>query len=134
MPYASRHFPFDNSDQFQQELFPADFIAEGLDQTRGWFYTLTVLGNHLFQTSPFKNCVVNGIVLAEDGKKMSKRLKNYPDPLDVVGRHGADAVRFTLMSSPAVRAEDLRFSEKLVEETVRSVLLPLWNTYSFFTT
>ncbi|MBM3231270.1 class I tRNA ligase family protein [Candidatus Peregrinibacteria bacterium] len=154
MPYAQDHFPFEMRHkgvgrrawgvgmQVPQRPtpntlppnFPADFIAEGVDQTRGWFYTLNVLGAALFETSPFRNCVVNGIVLAEDGKKMSKRLKNYPDPMDVVARHGADAVRFTLMSSPAVRGEDVRFSEKLVEETVRSVLLPLWNTYSFFTT
>ncbi len=105
-----------------------------MDQTRGWFYTLTVLGSALFEKSPFEHCIVNGTVLAEDGKKMSKRLKNYPDPLEVVNKHGADAVRFALMSSPAVRGEDLRFSEQLVEETVRNVLLPLWNTYSFFVT
>ena len=114
--------------------FPADFIAEGIDQTRGWFYTLTVLSSALFDTPAFMNCIVNGTVLAEDGKKMSKKLKNYPEPLEVVEKHGADAVRFALMSSPAVRGEDLRFSERTVEETVRSVLLPLWNTYSFFVT
>ncbi len=114
--------------------FPADFIAEGIDQTRGWFYTLTVLSAALFDQPAFKNCIVNGTVLAEDGKKMSKKLKNYPEPLEVVEKHGADAVRFALMSSPAVRGEDLRFSERTVEEVVRSVLLPLWNTYSFFVT
>ena len=114
--------------------FPADFIAEGIDQTRGWFYTLSVLSTALFNASAFKNCIVNGIVLAEDGKKMSKRLKNYPEPTEVAEKHGADAVRFSLMRSPAVRGEDLRFSEKLVEEAVRSVILPLWNTYSFFVT
>jgi len=136
MPYAQEHYPFEmkHHGSKQPPAFPADFIAEGMDQTRGWFYTLTVLGSALFGTSPFKHCIVNGTVLAEDGKKMSKRLKNYPDPLDVVKKHGADAVRFTLMSSPAVRGEDLRFSEQLVEETVRNVLLPLWNTYSFFVT
>jgi isoleucyl-tRNA synthetase len=114
--------------------FPADFIAEGIDQTRGWFYTLSVLSTALFNESAFKNCIVNGIVLAEDGKKMSKRLKNYPEPTEVAEKHGADAVRFSLMRSPAVHGEDLRFSEKFVEETVRSVILPLWNTYSFFVT
>ncbi len=142
MPYAQEHFPFEFAHSKNPisnpnpilPHFPADFIAEGMDQTRGWFYTLTVLGAALFGKSPFNHCVVNGTVLAEDGKKMSKRLKNYPDPLAVVGSHGADAVRFALMSSPAVRGEDLRFSEKLVEETVRGVLLPLWNTYSFFVT
>ncbi len=133
MPYAQDHFPFEiKSDS--PVGFPADFIAEGLDQTRGWFYTLTVLSSALFKCPAFKNCVVNGIVLAEDGKKMSKRLKNYPEPTEVVKKHGADAVRFALMASPAVRGEDLRFSEKLVEETVRSVLLPLWNTYRLFVT
>ncbi|MDD5624084.1 MAG: histidine phosphatase family protein, partial [Candidatus Peribacteraceae bacterium] len=136
MPYAQSHYPFDfrNRTQKLPSGFPADFIAEGIDQTRGWFYTLMVLSTALFRKPAFRHCIVNGIVLAEDGKKMSKRLKNYPEPTEVVDRHGADAVRFTLMSSPAVRGEDLRFSEKLVEETVRSVLLPLWNTYSFFVT
>lgn len=114
--------------------YPADFIAEGIDQTRGWFYTLTVLSAALFQTPAFRHCVVNGTVLAEDGRKMSKRLKNYPDPTAVIDKYGADALRFALMSSPAVRAEDLRFSEKIVEETLRNVLLPLWNSYSFFVT
>ena len=136
MPYAQQHYPFEMGDKKRSlpKNFPADFIAEGLDQTRAWFYTLMVLSTALFKETPFENVVVNGIVLAEDGKKMSKRLKNYPDPLEVVNKYGADAVRFALMSSPAVRAEDLRFSEKLVEETVRSVMLPLWNTYSFFVT
>lgn len=136
MPYAQRHYPFEVGDKDSKHppAFPADFIAEGLDQTRAWFYTLMVLSTALFDETPFKHVVVNGIVLAEDGKKMSKRLKNYPDPMEVISKYGADAVRFSLMSSPAVRAEDLRFSENLVEETVRSVLLPLWNTYSFFVT
>ncbi|ALM09534.1 MAG: isoleucyl-tRNA synthetase [Candidatus Peribacter riflensis] len=138
MPYAQSHFPFDFAQAGKGKKsppgFPADFIAEGIDQTRGWFYTLMILSSALFKKPAFFNCIVNGIVLAEDGKKMSKRLKNYPEPTEVVNRHGADAVRFTFMSSPAVRGEDLRFSEKLVEETVRSVLLPLWNVYSFFVT
>ncbi len=133
MPYAQEHFPFEGKKEIPPG-FPADFIAEGLDQTRGWFYTLTVLSSALFHCPAFRHCVVNGIVLAEDGKKMSKRLKNYPEPTVVAERHGADAVRFALMSSPAVRGEDLRFSEKLIEETVRSVLLPLWNAYRLFVT
>ncbi len=133
MPYAQEHFPFETGGDIPPG-FPADFIAEGLDQTRGWFYTLMVLSTALFDCPAFRHCVVNGIVLAEDGKKMSKRLKNYPEPTEVVKRHGADAVRFALMSSPAVRGEDLRFSERLVEETVRSVLLPLWNAYRLFVT
>ncbi|EEP82355.1 isoleucyl-tRNA synthetase [Uncinocarpus reesii 1704] len=131
MPYASQHYPFENADEFHAS-FPGDFIAEGLDQTRGWFYTLTVLGIHLFGKLPFKNCVVNGIVLAEDGKKMSKRLKNYPDPTLIMDRYGSDALRLYLINSPVVRAEPLRFREVGVKEVVAKVLLPLWNSYKFF--
>ncbi|KAH6997055.1 tRNA synthetases class I-domain-containing protein [Ilyonectria destructans] len=131
MPYASQHYPFENVEKFN-ESFPGDFIAEGLDQTRGWFYTLLVLGTHLFGCSPFKNCVVNGIVLAEDGKKMSKRLKNFPDPTIVLSKYGSDALRLYLISSPVVRAEPLRFKETGVKEVVQKVLLPLWNSYKFF--
>ncbi|KAL4970608.1 isoleucine--tRNA ligase ILS1 [Aspergillus stella-maris] len=131
MPYASQHYPFENKEQFENS-FPGDFIAEGLDQTRGWFYTLTVLGTHLFGKLPFKNCVVNGIVLAEDGKKMSKRLKNYPDPSLIMDRYGSDALRLYLINSPVVRAEPLRFKESGVKEIVAKVLLPLWNSYKFF--
>lgn len=131
MPYASKHFPFENKENFK---FPADFIAEGIDQTRGWFYTLVVLSAALFETNPFNNVIVNGIVLAEDGKKMSKRLQNYTDPSLLMDRYGADAMRFYLMSSPVVQAEDMRFSDAGVEEVVKKVILPLWNTYSFFTT
>lgn len=133
MPYAQEHFPFETRSDVPPG-FPADFIAEGLDQTRGWFYTLMVLGTALFDCPPFRHCIVNGIILAEDGKKMSKRLKNYPEPMELVEKYGADAVRFALMNSPAVRGEDLRFSEKLVAETVRNVLLPLWNAYRLFVT
>lgn len=132
MPYASNHYPFENADHFQGGLFPADFIAEGLDQTRGWFYTLTVLGHHLFGRSPFKNVIVNGLVLAEDGKKMSKSLKNYPDPMNIINSHGSDALRLYLINSPVVRAEPLRFKESGVKEVVTKVLLPLWNSYRFF--
>lgn len=131
MPYASQHYPFENVEIFNQS-FPGDFIAEGLDQTRGWFYTLLVLGTHLFGKSPFQNCVVNGIVLAEDGKKMSKRLKNYPDPKIIMDKYGSDALRLYLINSPVVRAEPLRFKESGVKEVVQKVLLPLWNSYKFF--
>ncbi|KAK8159553.1 tRNA synthetases class I-domain-containing protein [Phyllosticta citrichinensis] len=131
MPYASQHYPFENKDKFESS-FPGDFIAEGLDQTRGWFYTMTVLGVHLFGKLPFKNCVVNGIVLAEDGKKMSKRLKNYPDPSKIMDEYGSDALRLYLINSPVVRAEPLRFKEAGVREIVSKVLLPLWNSYNFF--
>ncbi|KAF3796934.1 Isoleucine--tRNA ligase cytoplasmic [Colletotrichum gloeosporioides] len=131
MPYASQHYPFENVDKFNAS-FPGDFIAEGLDQTRGWFYTLLVLGTHLFGKIPFQNCVVNGIVLAEDGKKMSKRLKNYPAPDLVMDKYGSDALRLYLINSPVVRAEPLRFKESGVKEIVQKVLLPLWNSYKFF--
>ena len=133
MPYAQNHYPFENQDLFAQE-FPAEFIAEALDQTRGWFYTLTVLGAALFDSPAFKNVVVNGIVLAEDGTKMSKRLRNYPDPLEVVGKHGADAVRLYMLGSPVVHGDDLCFSEAGVELTLRQVFIPLWNSLSFFVT
>lgn len=131
MPFASMHYPFENKDKFAKS-FPGNFIAEGLDQTRGWFYTLVVMGTHLFDKMPFQNCVVNGIVLAEDGKKMSKRLKNYPDPNLVMEKYGSDALRMYLINSPVVRAEPLRFKEAGVKEVVQKVLLPLWNSYNFF--
>lgn len=131
MPYASSHYPFENEDEFKIS-FPGDFIAEGLDQTRGWFYTLTVLGTHLFGRLPFKNCIVNGIVLAADGKKMSKRLKNYPDPGLIMDKYGSDALRLYMINSPVVRAEPLHFKELGVKEIVAKVLLPLWNSYKFF--
>ncbi len=133
MPYAQNHYPFENKREFEQS-FPADFIGEGLDQTRGWFYTLTVLSAALFQRPAFKNVVVNGIILAEDGTKMSKRLKNYPDPEKVIDRFGADAVRLYMLGSPAVRGEDLRFSEKGVEQVLRQALIPLWNSFVFLST
>ncbi len=133
MPYAQVHHPF-ASDGTLPQGFPADFIAEGIDQTRGWFYTLTVLGAALFQKPAFQHCITNGTVLAEDGRKMSKRLQNYPDPTAVLEKHGADAMRFALMSSQAVRGEDMRFSEKILEDTLRNMLLPLWNAYGFFVT
>ncbi len=135
MPYAQQHYPFafENPEDFKKN-YPADFIAEGVDQTRGWFYTLSVLSTALFNKAPFKNVIVNGLVLAEDGKKMSKRHKNYPEPTKVLGEYGADALRAYLTTSPASHAEDLRFSEAGVKEIVRSVLLPLWNAHGFFVT
>lgn len=131
MPYASSHYPFEHKDDFKAS-FPGDFIAEGLDQTRGWFYTLAVLGTHLFGCLPFKNCIVNGIVLASDGKKMSKRLKNYPDPSLIMDKYGSDALRLYMINSPVVRAEPFAFKEAGVKEIVAKVLLPLWNSYKFF--
>jgi isoleucyl-tRNA synthetase len=126
MPYAQSHYPFENT-RFKprgrwfgtSRGFPADFIAEGVDQTRGWFYSLLVLSVGLFGKSAYKNVIVNGLVLAEDGRKMSKRFKNYPEPMDVVRRYGADALRLYLLASPIMRGEDLRFSEQGVAETMR---------------
>lgn len=133
MPYAQKHYPFENGQEFEAG-FPADFIAEGIDQTRAWFYTLTVLSTALFKTPAFKNVIVNGIVLAEDGNKMSKRLKNYPDPEIVIQKYGADAIRLYLLGSPAVKGDDLRFSEKGVEQVLRQVLIPFWNSFVFLST
>ncbi len=133
MPYAQQHYPFENEEYFKQ-LFPADFINEGLDQTRGWFYSLTVLAAGLFGKPAFKNCIVSGIVLAEDGRKMSKSLRNYTDPMLVVEKYGADALRFALMNSSIVRADDLKFSDDLVKDAIKDLMLPLWNAYSFFVT
>ncbi len=133
MPYAQQHYPFEHAEGFN-DRFPADFIAEGLDQTRGWFYTLMVLSTALFDKPAFKNVVVNGLVLAENGQKMSKRLKNYPDPVEVVNRCGADAVRLYMIYSPVVRAENLAFSEDGVKQILRDLLIPMWNAYSFFVT
>ncbi len=133
MPYAQNHYPFENKEHFEAN-FPADFIAEGLDQTRGWFYTLMVLSTALFDKPAFKNVVVNGMVLAEDGLKMSKRLKNYPDPIHVINEYGADALRLYMIYSPVVRAESLRLSEDGVKNALRHLILPWWNAYSFFIT
>lgn len=131
MPYAQLHYPFENKERFER-TFPADFIAEGLDQTRGWFYTLMVISTCLFDKPAFQNVIVNGLVLASDGKKMSKRLNNYPDPKLVVNSHGADALRLYLINSPVVRAESLKFQEEGVQEVVRGVFIPWFNVFRFF--
>ncbi len=133
MPYGQEHYPFENREKFETN-FPADFISEGLDQTRGWFYTLLVLSTALFEKPAFRNCIVNGLVLAEDGKKMSKSLKNFPDPWDMLNKYGADVIRLYMLNSGAIRADDLQFSESGLQETLRSTTLPLWNVLSFFTT
>ena len=133
MPYAQKHYPFENKEHFEAN-FPADFIAEGLDQTRGWFYTLVVLGAALFDKPAFQHVVVNGLILAENGQKMSKRKKNYPDPMDVIDRYGADALRLFMLGSQVVHAEDLKFSENGIKEVLRNVMIPMWNAYSFFVT
>lgn len=132
MPYAQWGYPETSKEDFKK-AFPAEFIAEGLDQTRGWFYTLMVIGTALFDKAPFKNVIVNGLVLAEDGRKMSKSLRNYPDPNEILNQHGADALRLYLIDSPVVKAQELRFSEKGVYDVVRKILLRWWNSYSFFT-
>ena len=138
MPYAQQHYMggADGKPDLEtfKDFFPADFIAEGLDQTRGWFYTLMLLGTMLFGKSPYRNVVGNGLVLAEDGKKMSKRLKNYPDPTLMLDTYGADAIRLYMIYSPVVRAENLKFSENGVKQILRDLLIPWWNAYSFFVT
>lgn len=131
MPYAQQHYPFENKEYFENH-FPADFISEGLDQTRGWFYTLTVLASALFDAPAFNNCIVNGIVLAEDGRKMSKSLRNYTDPVEAINKFSADAIRLFLMHSAVVRGDEIRYSDEGVREVIKSIILPLWNSYSFF--
>ena len=133
MPYGQKHYPFENAARFEA-TFPADFIAEGLDQTRAWFYYLLVLSTALFDKPAFKNVIVNGLVLAEDGRKMSKSKKNYPEPEKILDELGADALRAYLIDSPVVRAEPQRFSERGLREIVRTVVLPYWNALSFLTT
>eukprot|EP00917_Polyrhabdina_sp_WS-2016_P022233 GHVP01048280.1.p1 GENE.GHVP01048280.1~~GHVP01048280.1.p1 ORF type:complete len:1092 (+),score=217.28 GHVP01048280.1:19-3294(+) len=128
MPYAQEHYPF--KDELQ---IPADFIGEGLDQTRGWFYTLMVLSTALFNQPPFKNVTVNGLILASDKKKMSKRLKNYPEPTEIANKYGADALRVYLVNSPAVRAETLCFQENGVKAVVRDILRPWYHSVRFLT-
>ncbi|EFA11240.1 isoleucine--tRNA ligase, cytoplasmic [Tribolium castaneum] len=130
MPYAQKHYPFEFSKEFD-DYFPADFIAEGIDQTRGWFYTLLVISTALFGKAPYKNLIANGLVLASDGQKMSKRKKNYPDPLEIVSKYGADALRLYLINSPVVRAENLRFKEEGVRDILKDVFLPWYNAFRF---
>ncbi len=132
MPYGQHHYMGHNDNHFTQTCFPAQFIAEGLDQTRGWFYSLIVLGTALFGKSPYENVIVNGLALAEDGKKMSKSLQNYPDPMELVARQGADAMRLYLMTSPIIRGEDLNFSEKEVAELQRKNIGRLHNVLAMY--
>ena len=133
MPYAQQHYPFENKEYFEKH-FPANFISEGLDQTRGWFYTLTVLAALLFDKPAFQNCVVNGLVLASDGRKMSKSLRNYTDPVEAINKFGADALRLFLIHSAVVKADDLRYSDDGVRDVLKSIIIPWWNSYSFFVT
>ncbi len=131
MPYAEVHYPFENKESFDK-TFPAEFIAEGVDQTRCWFYYLHAISTAIKKSNAYQNVIANGIVLAEDGKKMSKRLNNYPDPTEIFDKYGADALRFYLLSSPVVTAETINFKESEVGELVRGMLRMLWNSYSFF--
>ena len=130
MPYAQVHYPFENQDWFETH-FPGDFIVEYIGQTRGWFYTLHVLATALFDKPAFKTCVAHGIVLGNDGQKMSKSLRNYPDVTEVFDRDGSDAMRWFLMASPILRGGNLIVTEQGIREGVRQVLLPLWNAYTF---
>lgn len=132
MPYAQHHYMGENPDEFAPKCFPAEFISESVDQTRGWFYSLMVIGTGLFGQSPYKNVVTNGLVLAEDGKKMSKSLRNYPDPMELVDRVGADAIRYYMLSAPIIRGEDLNFSEKEVTEQQRKNIGRLHNVLAMY--
>ncbi len=127
MPYAQVHYPFENKEWFE-ENFPADFIVEYVGQTRGWFYTLHVLATALFDKPPFRTCMAHGIVLGSDGRKLSKRLRNYPDPLEAFERVGADAIRWSLLSSSVLRGGNLVASEAAMEAALREAVLPLWHT------
>jgi isoleucyl-tRNA synthetase len=133
MPFAQVHYPFENRDWFHDH-FPADFIVEYVAQTRGWFYTLMVLATALFDRPPFQNCICHGVVLDENGQKLSKRLRNYPGPEEVFATYGADALRWFLVSSPILRGSDLQIDREghAIREIVRLVIRPIWNAYYFF--
>ncbi len=132
MPFAQVHYPFENRDWFEHH-YPGDFIVEYVGQTRGWFYTLHVLATALFDRPAFRSCVSHGVVLGDDGRKASKSLRNYPDPLEMFDRYGSDAVRWSLMSSPVLRGGNLVVAQDGIREAVRQALLPLWSTYHFLT-
>ena len=132
MPFAQVHYPFENKEWFDNH-FPADFIVEYINQTRGWFYTLHVLAGALFDRPAFQNCICHGILLADDGAKLSKKLRNYTEPTEIFEQQGSDALRWYLMAANIVRGGDLRLSDQGIDEVTRQVLLPIWNAYSFFT-
>jgi isoleucyl-tRNA synthetase len=132
MPFAQVHYPFENREWFESH-YPGDFIVEYVAQIRGWFYTMHVLATALFDRPAFRNCVVHGVLLGEDGRKMSKSLRNYPDVYEMFDKYGADAMRWMLMASPVLRGGDMPVSEAAIRDSVRHVLLPLWNVYYFFT-
>ncbi len=133
MPYAERHYPFENQDRLKKE-FPADFIVEYIGQTRGWFYTLHVLSNALFASESFRNCVVTGVIMGTDGRKMSKLYKNYPDPKMVIQKYGGEALRLYMMSSVVMIGENMNISEKDIEDKVKDVMIPLWNCFKYLVT
>ena len=134
MPYAQVHYPFENKQWFENH-FPADFIVEAMDQTRGWFYTLTVLSTALHNKPAFKNCICTGLLMAEGGQKLSKRLKNYPDPNEVLDSIGSDALRWFLVSSPVLKGGNLAVDQegKEIAKAARVAQIPMWNAYYFFT-
>ena len=131
MSFAQVHYPFENKDWFEHH-FPGDFIVEYIGQTRGWFYTMHVLAGAIFDRPAFETCLSHGIVLGTDGQKMSKSLRNYPDVREVFDRDGADAMRWFLMSSPILRGGNLVVTEQGIRDSVRQVLIPLWNSWYFF--
>jgi len=134
MPYGQAHYPFENKEWFEQH-FPADFIVEYSAQTRGWFYTLMVLSTALFDRPPFLNCICHGVILDSTGQKLSKRLNNYADPLELFDKYGSDALRVTMLSSSVVKGQELLIDKdgKMVYDTLRLFIKPIWNAYNFFT-
>ncbi|MEM7140586.1 MAG: isoleucine--tRNA ligase [Actinomycetota bacterium] len=132
MPFAQVHYPFENKDWFD-EHFPADFIVEYINQSRGWFYTLHVLATALFDRPAFQNVICHGVLLADDGAKLSKKLRNYTEPEEIFEKQGSDALRWYFMSTNIVRGGDTRISDQAIDDVVRQVILPIWNAYSFFT-
>jgi isoleucyl-tRNA synthetase len=131
MPYAQVHYPFEMTEEAFMKIFPADFIAEGLDQTRGWFYTLNVIAAILFKQTPYKNLIVSGLVLDENGEKLSKSKGNFKDPRLLFDNYGADIVRLYLIDSPLVKGQSLKFSEKGLNQKIKDVFLPLYNSLPF---
>ena len=132
MPFASLHYPFENKEVFEKN-FPADFIAEGMDQTRGWFYSLINLSVGLFDKAPYKHVIVNGLVLSDSGVKLSKSEKNYTDPMDLVEKYGADAMRYALLASPVVKGENIAFNDDMVSDVYKKIILRLENIVSLYT-
>nr|WP_284287729.1 class I tRNA ligase family protein [Angustibacter aerolatus] len=131
MPFAQVHYPFENREWFEHH-YPGDFIVEYIGQTRGWFYTMHVLATALFDRPAFRSALSHGILLGDDGRKMSKSLRNYPDVREVFDRDGSDAMRWFLMSSPVLRGGNLVVTERGIRDGVRQVLIPLWNAWYFF--